>query len=497
MNEYTINDNLNITFGGLDVRRISDNKNDKSPKRSFGNGDQRFKPNSSFPEGTEERLIPAMNIQGAFCALEQLILHRQELKQLSKEIVKVYTEMLQVDGVCIYKCTTEGALDVLVCNATWSNVFSTLQSVEEIDGKKILLNPAILLPSTEGTNVQEVGRSKAVHLSLNARNYGSIVSLPLVYDGTTVGAISLFSVHPKFFTAERIDVLRTIAYLTASLFMNIQIRNALEKEQIERTILQKDIQILRGQIASHQQDADTSVNADVANDELEALSYSISHDLRAPIRVIRNNCEWLSTKHTANLDAEGQLLLQQITTSSENMEKLLDGLLAFSKVVQLDLQQSLIDMTTLVRTVVDELLKCESDSSCLSIAVRPLMPAFGDATLIRQVWYNLLSNALKYTRYKQKREVTVNSHPFNGGVKYCVSDNGIGFDMQYVDRLFGAFHRLHVAEEFEGTGVGLAIVQRIVRKHGGRVWAESVVDNGARFFFTLPKTISKTIGKMQ
>jgi len=179
--------------------------------------------------------------------------------------------------------------------------------------------------------------------------------------------------------------------------------------------------------------------------------------------------------------------LQQITASSEHMEKLLDGLLEFSKVVQIDLQQSLIDMTILVRTVIDELLKCEGDSSSLSISVLPLLPAYGDPTLIRQVWYNLLSNAFKYTRYKQKREVTVDSRPFNGGVEYCVSDNGIGFDMQYVDRLFGAFHRLHVAEEFEGTGVGLAIVHRIIQKHGGQVWGEGKVDNGARFYFTLPK----------
>ena len=298
----------------------------------------------------------------------------------------------------------------------------------------------------------------------------------------------MFCFHPQFFVPESIDVLRTIAYLTASLYMNIQLRNALEKEQIERTTLQKDVQVLRGQIVSHQQNTDTSNKTDTAYDELEALSFSLSHDLRAPIRAIRNNCEWLSSQHAANVDKEGQELIHQIAASSDSMEKLLDGLLAFSKVVQIDPQQSPIDMTSLVRDVIDELMKYENGPSSLSVTVQPLMPAYGDAILIHQVWYNLLSNALKYTRYKQKREVTVDSHPFNGGVQYCVIDNGIGFNMQYADRLFGAFHRLHVAEEFEGTGVGLAIVQRIVRKHGGQVWAEGKVDNGARFYFTLPKT---------
>jgi light-regulated signal transduction histidine kinase (bacteriophytochrome) len=194
----------------------------------------------------------------------------------------------------------------------------------------------------------------------------------------------------------------------------------------------------------------------------------------------------LNTQYTASLDAEGQALVQQISTSSSHMAKLLDGLLAFSKVVQFDPQKSLIDMTALVHSVIDELLKYEGGSTSLSISVQPLIPSYGDPTMIRQVWYNLLSNAFKYTRYKQKREVIIDSTPFNGGTKYCVSDNGVGFDMHYVHRLFVAFHRLHDAEEFEGTGVGLAIVQRIIRRHGGHVWAEAKVENGAQFYFTLP-----------
>jgi signal transduction histidine kinase len=489
MIEYTINDKLNITFGGLDVKRASDDQNNKSIKHPLGSRDQSVKSSDSVTNTVEGRIVPAMNIQGAFRALEQLILHRQELKELSKEIVKVYTEMLQIDGACIYKYTTEGTLEVLACNKTWSNIFSAQQSVEKIKSQNFLSNPAVLLPYSISTNIQKIDRSsKTMSLSLGLRNNGSVVSLPLVCDGITVGAISLFSVHPQFFMPESIDALRTVAYLTASLYMNIQLRNALEKEQTERTTLQHDVQLLHGQLASHQQNTDTSIEHDAVYHELEALSYSVSHDLRAPIRAIRNSCEWLRVQHAGSIDTEGHALLQQITTSSDSMEKLLDGLLVFSKVVRIDPQQSLIDMTTLVRTVIDELLKSESRPSSLSISVQPLMPAFGDAILIRQVWYNLLSNAFKYTRYKQKREVTIDSHPFNGGVKYCVMDNGIGFDMKYVDRLFGAFHRLHAAEEFEGTGVGLAIVQRIIRKHGGQVWAEGKVDNGARFYFTLPKT---------
>ena len=489
MIEYTINDNLNLFINGSDAKHAYDVQNSKALRRPIESSDQHGKPNDSFSEKTEGEL-PVINIQGVFREIEKLILRRQELKQLSEEVIRIYTEMLQVDGACVYKYTAEGTLEALAYSNSWSNIFKTLKLTEEANGQNNILNPAVLLCRSSINSVGEMDRSlKASPFSIGTRHYGSFISLPLVCGGITVGAISLFSTKSKFFISERIDVIRTIACLVSSLYTNIQSRNSLDEELIKQITLQKDNQTLREQIESHRQKLNVCVDADDAYNELEALSYSVSHDLRAPIRAIRSNCEWLNKQHAANLDTEGHLLLQQISTSSENMEKLLDGLLAFSKVVQVDPQQSVIDMTSLVRTVIDELLKYENGSSPLSVVVQPLMPAYGDATLMRQVWYNLLSNAFKYTRYKQNREVTIDSQSFNGSVKYCVSDNGIGFDMQYVNRLFGAFQRLHVAEEFEGTGVGLATVELIVRKYGRQVWAEGEVDKGAKFCFTLPKNI--------
>jgi signal transduction histidine kinase len=488
MIDYTMNENVNVAVGGLDVKISAESQKTISLKRIQGGRDQQIKPKDTFTESTDSRLMSGTTMQEAFRALAQLMLYHRESKQLSEEIIKVYTEMLQVDGICIYTGSAEGTLDVLACNVMWSNVFSTLQVADEVEGQDILLNPAVFFTYPASSNTWEKAQpSKVIPLSVGMRQYGAIISLPLVCDGTTVGAISLFSVHPQFFTPERIEVLQTAAGLTASLYLQMSMKSTLEKEQSERIILQKDLQMLRGQMTSNSHTTDASIEVDAAYEELEALSYSVSHDLRGPIIAIQNCCEWLAAQYTARLDAEGNSLVQQIAVSSDHMAKLLDGLLAFSRVVQLDPQKTCIDMTALVQSVIDELLKCETVSSSLSIAVQPLMPAYGDAVLMRQVWHNLISNAFKYTRYKQKREVVIDSHPFNGGAKYCVSDNGIGFDMQYVDRLFGAFHRLHVAEEFEGTGVGLAIVQRIVRRHGGQVWAEGKVDNGARFYFTLPK----------
>ena len=151
----------------------------------------------------------------------------------------------------------------------------------------------------------------------------------------------------------------------------------------------EDIQSMRNQLASHQYTTDMTVEA--VSNELEALSYSISHDLRAPLRAIRNNCEWLSQRHAANFDTKESTLLQQITESSEQMEKLLDGLLAFSKLVKSDPQHSFVDMTVIAQKVIDELLECETAPSSYAITLHPLLPAYGDATFIRQVWSNLLS----------------------------------------------------------------------------------------------------------
>jgi light-regulated signal transduction histidine kinase (bacteriophytochrome) len=227
---------------------------------------------------------------------------------------------------------------------------------------------------------------------------------------------------------------------------------------------------------------------DPEHNELEALSYSISHDLRGPLTAIRNIGEWLSEQNAATLDTEGRTMIARIIASSVQMEKLLDGLLAFSRVVRLSPRRSLIDMTSLVGAVIDELLEREDNPSSLAITLRPLPAAYGDTTLIRQVWNNLLTNAFKFTRYRRRREVEIGSYRCGEDAVYCVGDNGAGFDMQYADGLFKAFHRLHAGEEFEGTGVGLAIVRRIIQRHNGRVWAEGKEDNGARFYFTLPNT---------
>ena len=222
-----------------------------------------------------------------------------------------------------------------------------------------------------------------------------------------------------------------------------------------------------------------------ANKELESFTYSISHDLRIPLRAITGYAGMLTEDYGETLDAEGQRLLGVIRDNSKRMGALIDDLLAFSKLGRKVLSSTSIDMRLLVEDVVAELHGHEdAPPACVILADIP--SAWGDRAMLRQVWINLLSNALKYSGKTAAPEIRISGRRDGDETVYTVGDNGVGFDMQYYNKLFGVFQRLHSADKFPGTGVGLAIVKRIVLRHGGRVWAEGSIDQGATFFFALP-----------
>lgn len=218
--------------------------------------------------------------------------------------------------------------------------------------------------------------------------------------------------------------------------------------------------------------------------ELEAFSYSISHDLRAPLRAIDGYARMLEEDYKDTVDGEGKRFLNVIQSNAQKMGMLIDDLLAFSRLGKRDIVKSNIHMTELVNTCVSELEK--SDRANADIKVSRLHDAMGDYGLLKQVITNLLSNALKYSAKAKKPVIEIKSEMLNEDVIYSISDNGAGFDMAYYNKLFGVFQRLHTEEEFSGTGVGLAIVQRIIQKHHGKVWAESKPGHGATFYFSLP-----------
>ena len=221
---------------------------------------------------------------------------------------------------------------------------------------------------------------------------------------------------------------------------------------------------------------------EAANRELTAFSYSISHDLRAPVRAVDAFAHMLEEDSASQLDAEGRRRLALIRDNSRRMGALIEDLLAFVSLNRQTLNPVRLDMETIISEVWTEL----GAGGHARLKTGPLPPAHGDRALLRQVWSNLLGNALKFSGKREVPEIEISARSEPGEVVYCVRDNGAGFDMRHYDKLFGVFWRLHREDEFPGTGVGLAIVQRIVSLHGGRVWAESKVDEGAKFYFSLP-----------
>jgi PAS domain S-box-containing protein len=219
--------------------------------------------------------------------------------------------------------------------------------------------------------------------------------------------------------------------------------------------------------------------------ELTAFAYSVSHDLRSPLRAIDGFTRILELEHGESLAPDAKRLLEVVGTNARHMGQLIDDLLNFSRLARQEMSADVIDMEELVHSSFSDLLEATTDCRA-ALVVENLPCCRGDRAMVRQVLFNLLSNAIKFSRHTAAPAVRVTSRPDGQFIEYVVKDNGAGFDMQYASKLFGVFQRLHRADEFEGTGVGLANVQRIVHRHGGRVWAESRLGEGATFHFTLP-----------
>ncbi len=236
----------------------------------------------------------------------------------------------------------------------------------------------------------------------------------------------------------------------------------------------------------NQQLAQKAAELETTNKELESFSYSVSHDLRSPLRAIDGYAHMFEEDYAATLDAEGMRLLGVIRSNSKKMGRLIDDLLAFSRLGRKPVDATAVDMDGLVNAVWAELLA--NMENVRADFIKPqLPPAWGDSVLLRQVLQNLLSNAAKYSSKCEQPRIEMTAQVYDNEVIYSIRDNGVGFDMQYYNKLFGVFQRLHRDDEFPGTGVGLAIVERVIGRHGGRVWAESEIGVGSTFNFSLPR----------
>jgi light-regulated signal transduction histidine kinase (bacteriophytochrome) len=293
------------------------------------------------------------------------------------------------------------------------------------------------------------------------------VRVPLLAEGALIGSLNLASATENAFTGEHLEIAREVADQLA-----VAIRQADYHEQVQRHATELEVRV-----------SERTTQLEAVNRELEAFSYSVSHDLRAPLRAIKGFAGMLAENQSDGLGEEGQHNVERIRTAVLRMSDLIDGMLSLARIARSELRWRVVDLSEMALAIAAELR--EQGERDVELVIAPGLRVEGDSRLLRITLENLLSNAWKYTGKHRQARIEVGCTEENGGPVYFVRDDGAGFDMTYAGKLFTAFQRLHRACDFEGTGIGLATVHRIIARHGGRIWAEAAPERGATFYFTL------------
>ena len=315
-----------------------------------------------------------------------------------------------------------------------------------------------------------------------ARGYRSNASFPLTVDGRAVGAFTVYAPAREHFGQLEVDAMDELA---ADIGYSIQaLRSAEQGREAEEALRgsQRRLKELNEELEARV--AARTAELEFANQELESFAYSVSHDLRAPLRAMVGFSKALRQKQGPYLDADAQHYIERIEANAAHMGRLIEELLRFSRASRSELKAEKVEPAVVVERVMVDLRESANQAG-VEVDVAPMPPCVADPFLLQQVYANLIDNAIKFSRGRPRARVSVGAHVEKGDTVYDVCDNGVGFDMRYADKLFGVFQRLHTQAEFEGVGVGLALVQRIVHRHGGRIWAEAELGKGASFHFTL------------
>lgn len=387
-----------------------------------------------------------------------------EVSGFPEEFVRLENHLCSYDlnGYIIRDATGNPALDCM-CGNVLCDRFDPAKTFFTERGSFWSGDTTRLLLTTTDADRQAKTRNRC-----NGEGYESVVLIPMKTGEKIFGLFQFNDKRKNHFTIEKVTILEQfveyVAIAMAKMLADEEIRalnENLEKRVLERTRM-----------------------LEVANKELEAFTYSVSHDLRAPLRAISGFTRILVEDCAANLDEEGKSVAAVIRNNTHKMGKLIDDLLAFSRLGRTEMFHSGVDMEDLVAECLSDLNTSKPASLIITIS-KPLPVIRADRAMMKQVWLNLLSNAIKFSSQEDIPEIFVSCTMDPGQVVFAIRDNGVGFDMQYKDKLFGVFQRLHSQKDFEGTGVGLAIVRRIIDMHGGNVWAESAPGKGATFYFSL------------